>query len=225
MGVHSNPVSALWVVPRSAMLLRHLNSIVAQFLDTCTKNVKLRAILTGQVGVYHQPPTRATMIGHAAVTNHFLQGSYYPSGGGQIFSDKLGAVVERNGGKILLRSNVERIEIKNGKVTGVVFSSKRLGKRTVSAPAVIVNADIKESLLWLVGEEHLKRSTVAKTRKYEMSPAMGIVYLGVAMDLRAQGYKTPTTGSIQVSTTNRRTGKLLRHIFPRIHMCSSVMPR
>jgi all-trans-retinol 13,14-reductase len=189
MGVHSNPVSALWVLPRSMMILRHLNSTVAQFLDTCTRNVRLRAVLTGQVGVYHQPPTRATMIGHAAVTNHFLQGSYYPSGGGQIFSDKLGAVVERNGGKILLRSKVERIVVENGGVTGVVFNNKRLGKRTVSAPAVIVNADLKESLLHLVGEAHLKRRTVTRTRQYEMSPAMGIVYLGVAMDLRALGYK------------------------------------
>lgn len=189
MGVHSNPASALWVLPRSAMLLRHLNSTVAQFLDTCTHDVKLRAVLTGQVGVYHQPPTRATMIGHAAVTNHFLQGSFYPSGGGQIFSDKLAAVVERNGGKILLRSRVERIEVENGRVTGVTFNSRRLDTVTVTAPAVIVNADIKESLLRLVEERHLKRSTVAKTRAYEMSPAMGVVYLCVRLDLQAMGCK------------------------------------
>lgn len=189
MGVQSNPVSALWVMPRSGMLIRHLNSTVAQFLDTCTKDVKLRAILTGQLGVYHQPPSRATMVGHAAVTNHFLQGSFYPSGGGQIFSDKLGAVVERNGGTILLRSKVERVLVENGKVAGVTFNSRRLGRRTVSAPAVIVNADLKRSLLRLVGEKHLKRSTVKKIHQYEMSPAMGIVYLGVAMDLRKLGYK------------------------------------
>lgn len=188
MGIHSRPVSALWVLPRSMMLLRHARSTVADFLDTCTSDPKLRAILTGQLGVYHQPPSRATMVGHAAVSNHFLQGSYYPSGGGQLFSDKLGEVVERNDGKILLRSKVERIVIERGRVVGVEFSNKHLGRRTVAAPAVIANADIKRSLLDLVDSRHLKPRTVARTEAYEMSPAMGIVYLGVEADLAGLGH-------------------------------------
>lgn len=189
MGIHSRPISALWVLPRSWMLMRHAKSTVEQFLDTCTRDQKLRAILTGQLGVYHQPPSRATMAGHAAVVNHFLQGSYYPSGGGQLFSDKLGAVVERNGGKILLRTKVERIVIENGRAVGVEFTNKHLGRRVVKAPAIICNADLKHTLLGLVGREHLNPETVRRAEKFEMSPAMGVVYLGVDMDLKAMGLK------------------------------------
>lgn len=189
MGIHSRPLSALWVLPRSWMLMRHSKSTVAQFLDTCTQDQRLRAILTGQLGVYHQPPSRATMAGHAAVVNHFLQGSYYPSGGGQMFSDKLGAVVERNGGKILLRSKVERILVEKGRAVGVEFSNKHLGKRTVKADAVICNADIKHTLLDLIGRDHLQAKTVTKAERFEMSPAMGVVYLGIDLDLKAMGLK------------------------------------
>ncbi len=189
MGIHANPISALWVLPRSLLLARYANATVEEFLDTCTRDPKLRAILTGQLGVYHQPPSRASMAGHAGVTNHFLQGSFYPSGGGQVFSDKLGESVERHGGKILLRSKVTKILVENGRVRGVEFENKKLGKRTVTADYVIANSDLKKTLLELVGPEHLSKKTLSKTAAYEMSPAMGIVYLGIDMDMRALGHK------------------------------------
>jgi len=189
MGIHSNPISALWVLPKCLLLARYAYATAEEFLDTCTKDEKLRAVLMGQLGVYHQPPSRATMAGHAGVTNHFLQGSFYPSGGGQVFSDKLGEAVERQGGKILLRSKVSKIIVENGRVKGVEFYNKRLGTRTVTSDYVIANSDIKRTLLDLVGPQHLSKKTVKKTREYEMSPSMGIVYLGVKMDLKGLGHK------------------------------------
>ncbi len=189
MGIHSNPLSALWILPRSILLARYATATVEEFLDTCTNDKKLRAILTGQLGVYHQPPSRASMAGHAGVTNHFLQGSFYPSGGGQVFSDKLGAAIEKNGGKILLRSKVTKILVENKRVIGVEFENKKLGSKKVYADYVISNADLKKTLLDLVGEEHLLSKTIQRTKNYEMSPAMGIVYLGVDLDMKALGHK------------------------------------
>ncbi|MCF2909104.1 NAD(P)/FAD-dependent oxidoreductase [Pseudoalteromonas sp. DL2-H2.2] len=189
MGIHSNPKSALWILPQCLLLARYANATVKEFLDTCTQDKKLRAILTGQLGVYHQPPSRASMAGHAGVTNHFLQGSFYPSGGGQVFSDKLGEAVERNGGKILLRSKVTKILVENGAVKGVEFENKKLGTKTVYADNVIANADIKHTLLELVDSKWLKPKTLKKTRDYEMSPAMGIVYLGIDLDMIKEGHK------------------------------------
>ncbi|CAB9495198.1 phytoene desaturase family protein [Alteromonas macleodii] len=189
MGIHSNPMSALWVLPKSLMLLRYANCTVETFLNTCTQNTKLRAILTAQLGVYHQPPSRASMAGHAGVTNHFLQGSYYPSGGGQLFSDKLGEAVERNGGKILLRSKVTKILVENGRVKGVEFENKKLGTRKVYSDNVIANSDIKQTLLKLVDSQYLSNKTIEKTKGYEMSPSMAIVYLGVDLDMKAKGHK------------------------------------
>ena len=183
MGIHGNPKSALWVLPSSLLALRYVNATVAEFLDSCTADVQLRAVLTGQLGVYHQPPSRASMAGHAGVSMHFLQGSFYPRGGGQALSDKLAATIERNGGKILLRTTARQILIEKGRAVGVEIDSAHLGIRTVRAPIVISNADLKRTLLSLVGEQKLPRATVRKTKGYEMSPAMGVVYLGVKRDL------------------------------------------
>lgn len=179
MGFSVAPLKSLHVLPRCLMALANVNATVAQFLDTCTQDVKLRAVLTGQLGVYHQPPSRASLMGHAGVTMHFLQGSYYPAGGGQVLSDKLAEAIEGRDGKILLRSKVKRILIERGHVQGVEFHNPKLGTRTAWAPIVVSNADLKHTLLELVDGKQLSSKVVAKTQGYEMSPAMGVVYLGV----------------------------------------------
>jgi all-trans-retinol 13,14-reductase len=187
MGVHANPRSALRVLPRSLLALRYIKATVAEFLDTCTRDVRLRAVLTGQLGVYHQPPSRASMAGHAGVSMHFLQGSFYPRGGGQALSDSLAATIEGHGGKILLRTTAHRILIEGGRAVGVEIENPHIGRCIVRAPVIISNADIKRTLLKLVGDEKLPAATLRRTRNYEMSPAMGITYLGVRRDLVAEG--------------------------------------
>ncbi len=187
MGIHSNPMTALRVIPKSLLALWNINSTVGEFLDTCTKDVKLRAVLTGQLGVYHQPPSRASLMGHAGVSMHFLQGSYYPAGGGQVLSDRLADSVEGKGGKILLRTKVNRILVEGGRAIGVEFENNTHGTQVAYAPIIISNADLKQTMLQLVGEAKLSNAVADKTRRYEMSPAMGVVYLGVKRDFRAEG--------------------------------------
>jgi all-trans-retinol 13,14-reductase len=187
MGVHSHPMSAFRVLPRSLLALRYMNATVGDFIDTCTSDPRLKAVLTGQLGVYHQPPSRASLMGHAGVTMHFLHGSYYPAGGGQVLSDRLAEVIEGRGNKILLRTTATRILTENGRVTGVEFENNALGKQLAYAPVVISNADIKQTMLHLLGDEKLSRSNRMAVRGYEMSPAMGVVYLGVKRDFRKEG--------------------------------------
>lgn len=189
MGVHGRPLKALQVYPRCMLALRHINATVAGFLDTCTHDQRLRAILTGQLGVYHQPPSRASLMGHAGVTMHFMQGSFYPAGGGQVISDRLAEAIESKGNKILLRTKVQRMLIEGGRVVGVEFSNKALGTRCAYAPIVISNADLKQTMLNLVGESEISTRTAQRTKAYEMSPGMGVVYLGIRRDLAQEGMR------------------------------------
>jgi all-trans-retinol 13,14-reductase len=187
MGIHARPTTALRVLPKSLLALRYLNATVGEFLDTCTNDPRLRAILTGQLGVYHQPPSRASLMGHAGVSMHFLQGSFYPAGGGQVLSDRLAESIEGKGNKILLRTKVQRVLLEGGRAVGVEFSNNALGVRRAYAPIVISNADLKRTMLNLVGEQNLSSGVARKTREYEMSPGMGIVYLGVKRDFAKEG--------------------------------------
>ena len=183
-----NPAAAPWTLARSLMLMRWRNATLGEFLDSCTKDARLKAVLTAQNGTYALPPSRASLLVHAAIALHYMEGAYYPKGGGQVISDRLADAVERYGGKVLLLTKVERIAVRGGKVEGVELNSRHLGRRFIQAPIVISDADLKRTMIDLVGAEHLKSKTVDRARRFEMSPALGVVYLGVRRDLKAEGH-------------------------------------
>lgn len=184
----ARPSSALWVLPRSLLLSRWANSTFKEFLDSCTDDPRLQAVLAGQHGDYALPPSRASVLVGAGLALHYLEGAYFPKGGGQIISDRLAEAIEQNGGKILLMATVERIVVEEGKVQGVEFDCRQTGRRFVRAAVVISNADLKRTLLELVGAEHLEPETARRTESFEMSPALGMLYLGIDRDLRAEGF-------------------------------------
>jgi phytoene dehydrogenase-like protein len=124
---------------------------------------------------------------HAMVTAGYLAGAYYPEGGGQTISTHLVDSIERQGGKILLRAPVTKILVEHGRAAGVEFDSHHLGRSRVHAPVVISNADLKRTFLDLIGTEFVKPRTVRRIQGYEMAPALGVLYLGIRRDLRAEG--------------------------------------
>ena len=179
-----NAVRTMW---QARTVLRYANSTVASFLDSCTHDIRLRAVLTAHSGDYAEPPSRASLMVHAGVTAGYLAGAYYPEGGGQTLSDRLSESIERQGGKILLRAPVTKILVEHGRAVGVEFDSHHLGRSTVRAPVVISNADLKRTFFELIGAEFVKPKTVRRIQGYEMAPALGVVYLGVRRDLRTEG--------------------------------------
>lgn len=182
---------------RAPQLLRALGALrwatgsLGAFLDTCTRDPLLRGVLAGESGDYGQPPSRASLALHAALMLHYLEdGGYYPEGGGQVMSDALAASIERHGGKLLLSTRATQIVIEDGRAVGVEFHNKHLGTRRVRAGAVLSNADLKRTLLELV-PSGLSSRTKRRARRWEMSPALGIAYLGV--DAAVLGDRTRNT--------------------------------
>ena len=151
-GGFAHALRTFWVARN---LLWHINDTLKKFLDTCTADQRLQAVLAGQSGAYAEPPSRASLLAHAMVTAGYLKGAYYPVGGAQVTSDRLADSIERHGGKILLMTEVTRILVEDGRAVGVEFNSHHLGRRTVRAPVVISDADLKHTMLDMVGPAYL----------------------------------------------------------------------
>jgi len=102
-----------------------------------------------------------------------------PGGAGRYHSGGFGRVaevfcqgVERYGGRVLLGTRVERIEVEGGAVRGIVTDAGRF-----RAPVVVSNAGIQPTVLKLVGEEHFDSSYTGYVRELVPSQAiMGIRY-------------------------------------------------
>jgi prolycopene isomerase len=102
-----------------------------------------------------------------------------PGGAGRYHGGGFGRVaevfcegVERYGGRVLLGTRVEKIEVENGAARGVVTDAGRF-----RAPVVVSNAGIQPTVLKLVGEDHFDESYVSYVRDLVPSQAiMGIRY-------------------------------------------------
>lgn len=160
-------------------------------LDRLGCSPRLRIVLSYLWGTYAVPPSRAALAMHAAVTLHYLRGAWYPEGGAGSISDALVGVIERNGGKLLLDTDVSAILVDGGAVRGVRLEPGPGGSepraRELFAPTVVSAADIKRTFLELLDPEQVPARWRRRVRGFTMAQPLFIVYLVLDRDLRAEG--------------------------------------
>jgi len=165
---------------RAPMVVRYMNRTAAEFIDSCTDDPELLTVFTAQSGAYCLPPSEVSVLLHTGLQNHyFSSGGWYPVGGGQAMADGLAETIEAAGSDIRLRCDVREITVENGRASGVVFDSKQLGTRRVTAPLVISNADIKKTVTELVGPQHFPARFTRKIEHSEMTLPLFIAFLGL----------------------------------------------
>lgn len=161
---------------------------IGAFLDTCTKDPRLKAVIVGQSGDYGLSPSRCSAPLHAGLVNHYFKGAYYPRGGGQIVSDRIAEALEAAGGTLHLRHPVRAIRVDSaGRACGLRVEGPHGESIEVQAQIVISNADIKQTFLELLPQAALPSDVAARARGWEMGGAIFLTCLGVAGDLTTMG--------------------------------------
>lgn len=155
--------------------MRPLSELFAE----CELSQEACAVLDHWSGLYAGPPERTATLMHARIVGHYMNGAYYPEGGGQMIPARLIEVIEACGGEVRTLSPVERIVVEEGRATGVVLES---GER-IGAPVIVSNADYRRTMRDLVGAEHLAPATVAWAQDATMTLGLVCVYLVVDVDL------------------------------------------
>ncbi|TNF32366.1 MAG: NAD(P)/FAD-dependent oxidoreductase [Deltaproteobacteria bacterium] len=180
---------ALWhILTRHRVLIPYRNATIGAFLDSCTRDPRLKAVLLGQNGDYALPPSRVSALLHAGLADHYFLGAYYPRGGGQTLADHLADTIEAHGGSVHLRQPIGRVLIEGGRAVGVETEARRHHPaQQVRARAVVSNADLIRTLNELVGREHLPSAWARRVDGFEMAGALFITCLGVEADMAAKG--------------------------------------
>jgi all-trans-retinol 13,14-reductase len=173
-------VDVAQLLQKAPTLVRWGGRPLTALFDDFRLGDKARAVLLAESGAYAVAPSRTPVAVHAGLLDHYLKGAYYPKGGGQVLPARLIEVLRANGGDVRTRKRVERILIEDGHVAGVRLKSGE----EFRAPVVVSNADLKRTLLELVGREHLSAKTADRTDSYRMSLPIFCVYLGLDIDLR-----------------------------------------
>ncbi len=95
-------------------------------------------------------------------------GGLFCKGGFGRLAGAYAEAVTAYGGKVMMRTRVEKVLVDQGKVTGVVTN-----KGTFYAPIIVSNAGIQPTVLKLVGEEHFDRSYVNYVK--DLIPSLGFM--------------------------------------------------
>ena len=178
---------ALDALLHGRLLVRYQNATVAQVLDDCTRDPQLRAVLLGQSGDYGVAPSQASALLHCGLANHYFHGAFYPKGGGQVIADRLADVIEAAGGSIHLRCGIAQIVIEQGRAVAVLTEPVRGVQHRVAAGTVLSNADLKATLLRLIGPAQLPADWVRRAETMQMGGALFLACFGLTGDAASNG--------------------------------------
>ncbi|CAG0929902.1 all-trans-retinol 13,14-reductase [Thermoflexales bacterium] len=170
-------------ISHAGSLLRWFTRTGQELIDHYISDPVLKGVLAGQSGDHGLPPSQVSAFFQAGITQHYLNGGYYPRGGGFAIPRAFVRALKRAGGEIRLNTLVDRILIENGKASGV-----RLADGTeFRSRYVISNADPEVTFGQLIGREHLSNRLRRKLDGVKYSGSALSLFFAVDMDLRAAG--------------------------------------
>lgn len=164
-------------------LIRHAATRFDRFLARFVTDPRLRAILTIQAGDHCMPPHRCGAVIHTAVTSHYIDGGYFPKGGGRSIPLAMIKALHRHGGEIHVRSPVARILVEDHRAVGIQLADGT----EIAATIVVSNADPGVTWGELVPPEHVPPPTKRRLTRTEWSPGAMSLFFAVDTDVRRLG--------------------------------------
>jgi len=166
----------LWAPLRRADLLFWLDKPFSQLMELYVGDPRAKAIISQLWGFLGLPPDRVSAVYFSTMWGSYhLKGGYYPLGGSAAISKALAEFITKSGGTVRTGARVERIEVKDGQVLGVVLEdgTRYLGRFVVS------NASLPVTVEKLVGSENWPKEYVQHLRELQPSWSLTALYLGL----------------------------------------------
>lgn len=158
--------------------LKNLDKVdMLSFLRRYISNQEVEAIMGFLMGMYFVVPPDKTPVGEWIRCQQEMQKnrtSGYPIGGTGVIPNAYINFMKEKGHKVFTKAMVEKIIVEGKKVKGVVVDGKR-----VSADVVISNADIKTTVLKLVGKEPYPKEFIERINSYYFTPPTFILKIAV----------------------------------------------
>jgi len=96
---------------------------VGDFLKSITSNKTLQNVLAGNNMLYAGIPDKTPVALHALIINSLIEGAYQFKDGTQQIADLLIESIINNGGTLMNKSEVQKLELNNGKIESAILSN------------------------------------------------------------------------------------------------------
>ena len=161
-------------------LFKCYNKTWGELVAARISNPKLKAIVSAQWGYYGLPPSRLASYYYALPAIGYLtHGGYYPKGKSQKISDALVRFIEEHGGKVMQKTRVEEILVKDHSAYGV----KTDKGEEFTARVVISNANAYDTFQKMLNEGEFLKEYLSKFKEYSVSFSSFQIFLGLKEDL------------------------------------------
>lgn len=206
----------------SPVLLKYKDKNFQDMMDEYIKDERLKALLSLPGGIWCQPLNVVSGIVMAYTWMALMDmGAFYPKGGSKALGEVFVKGLERNGGKLQLKTMVKRILLEDGKAVGIETEE---GKR-IRALKVVSNGDISKTFLEMLGENQLPPEFIKELKSKRRHQSGFTVYLGIDLDPREFGIKTHTAilgDNLDVKWFDRASEFIKRGEIPGPHMFITV---
>ena len=155
----------------------------ARVLRETVRDPALRAVLAAQRGDYGDPSQDSSFGIHALVMRHYMDGAWYPIGGGRVFADSLLPVVLDAGGSVRTRAAVDALLVEHGAVVGVRLADGE----EIRAAHVFSDAGALNTVGRLLPEAMRDSDWAREVLALQPSVCHVGLYLGFEGDIRACG--------------------------------------
>ena len=160
-------------------LRERTGDVVARLTD----DPHLRSMFAAQWGYYGSTPSRSSFAIQSLVVRHFRWGGYYPVGGSSRIAEELLGTVARAGGWTAIRTDVDRILVRDGRAVGVCLSDGR----EIRATKVVSAAGVLSTVRRLLPPDERARAWARRIETLAPASAHVCLYLGFKGDIRKAG--------------------------------------
>ncbi|MFW5443605.1 MAG: phytoene desaturase family protein [Methylococcaceae bacterium] len=161
-------------------LFRFKRLSLAEVWDEFIPDKQLQSVFSTQWPYLGLPPSKVSFVYWATMMIGYLEdGAYYCKGGFQNLADSFVDGLKKQGSDIQFNSTVKKIRVVDNQVLGVELESNQF----ISAPVVISNADMRQTVFQLVGDEFFSKRYIARLKKMQHSLSTFVVYLATDLDL------------------------------------------
>lgn len=157
---------------------RYAGRTVKEVLEEITDEPRLAALLAGQWMDTGSPPDRVSfMMGMCVARGLAIEGGAYPVGGSTSLAKSLVPVIEKAGGRVLVRANVKEILIDphSNRVTGVEMEDGTI----IKSSKVVSSAGYHNTFDKLVSEDVTKRLGIP--RRLSVGSSSGFLMTNIGL--------------------------------------------
>jgi phytoene desaturase len=180
----NHPFSAWRLLRHGWRYLHKLRGTLASELAGSVTDDAIRATLSGALLYGGLPPELTPVITIIGLIDMMTEGFYLPEGGMGRVPDALSVALKKHGGEICLNSRVERILLRNGRISGLDIK----GQGRVDAAAVISTATAMSTFTSLMAEEDVPSLIRRKIKRARLSHKAVSIQFGLSNAIQARSH-------------------------------------